>query len=148
LKRPKSGVNKAIAAEERAIFAEAPALSDKTLLLQSSLTPESVAPWLAVLQTAPPLPPALAVDYGPYMAGSAELAWFDEQLTFAPPIGQERATLVALIAAILAGLRQAARPIAHLKFFIQDAETGVKLSFTAPDALDWEQLSPSNSARR
>jgi hypothetical protein len=106
---------------------------DKTLLLQSSLTPEGVAPWLTVLHAAPPLPPALALDYGPYIAGSAELAWLDEQVTFTPLPGTERATVVRLIAVILAGLRQAAHPVAHLKFFVRDAQEGVKLSFTALD---------------
>ncbi|HNT76033.1 MAG TPA: GTP-binding protein [Anaerolineae bacterium] len=115
---------------------------DKTLLLQSSLTSAGVAPWLAVLHTAPPLPPALALDYGPYIAGAAELAWFDEQLTFAPPPGAERLTVVRLIAALLEGLQQTARPIAHLKFFIQDAGTGVKLSFTAMGEGEWEKLIP------
>ncbi|MBN2391560.1 MAG: hypothetical protein JXR84_12620 [Anaerolineae bacterium] len=117
--------------------------SDKTLLLQSSLTPEGVAPWLALLHTAPPLPPALALDYGPYIAGAAELAWLDEQVTFAPLPGAERATVVRLIAAIIAGLQQIAYPIAHLKFFIRDAQGGVKLSFTTLDeATPWENDLP------
>ncbi|HQE93660.1 MAG TPA: GTP-binding protein [Anaerolineae bacterium] len=115
---------------------------DKMLLLQSSLTPAGVAPWLAALHAAPPLPPALTLDYDPYMAGSAELAWFDEQLTFTPPPGAERATVIHLIAAPLEGLRRAARPIAHLKFFIQDAENSIKLSFTAADESDWEHAIP------
>ncbi len=115
---------------------------DKTLLLQSSLTPAGVAPWLAALRAAPPLPPALTLDYGPYMAGSAELAWFDEQLTFTPSPGVERMTVIHLVTAFLEGLRRTARPIAHLKFFIQDAESSVKLSFTAADESDWEHTIP------
>lgn len=115
---------------------------DKILLWQSSLTPAGVAPWLAVLHAAPPLPPALALDYGPYMAGSAELAWFDEQLTFTPPPGAERPIVIQLITAFLEGLHRAAYPIAHLKFFIQDARNDVKLSFTVADESDWEQAIP------
>ncbi|MFN2282829.1 MAG: GTP-binding protein [Anaerolineae bacterium] len=116
---------------------------DKTLLLQSSLTPEGVASWLAILQTAPPLPPALALDYGPYIAGAAELAWLDEQVTFTPLPGTERAIVVRLIATILAGLQQVAYPVAHLKFFVRDAQRGVKLSFTTLDEdTAWENDLP------
>ena len=116
---------------------------DKTLLLQTSLTLEGVAPWLALLHTAPPLPPALALDYGPYIAGSAELAWLDEQVTFIPLPGTERATIVRLIATILADLRQVAYPVAHLKFFIRDAHRGIKLSFTTLDeGTAWESDLP------
>ena len=118
--------------------------SDKTLLLQSSLTPEGVAPWLALLHAAPPLPPALALDYGPYIAGSAELAWFDERLTFTPPQGQERAVVVHLLAAMLENLRESGGPVAHVKFFIQGTGTGVKLSFTTLDEQDWEQAIPQH----
>jgi len=114
----------------------------KTLLLQSSLTPEGVAPWLALLHDAPPLPPALALDYGPYIAGAAELAWFDERLTFTPPQGQERAVVIRMLAAMLENLRKSGCPVAHVKFFIQDTGTGVKLSFTTLDEQDWEQAIP------
>ena len=114
----------------------------KTLLLQNSLTPAGVAPWLAVLQEEHPLPPALTVDYDKYGAGAAELAWFDERLTFAPPVGQERTVVINIITAILEGLRQCNAPVAHLKFFIGDAGTGIKLSFTTLDRIDWEQKLP------
>ena len=115
----------------------------KTLLLQSSLTPEGVAPWLAALRTPQPLPLGLKVNYGPYVAGAAELAWLDEQLTLEPPDGLEHATVIHLIATILAGLRRPDQPVAHLKFFIQDAETGTKLSFTAlDDEPDWKSALP------
>jgi hypothetical protein len=115
---------------------------DKTLLLQSSLTPEGVALWLAVLRTGHPLPPVLMVNYGPYGAGASELAWFDERLTFELPAGQERVVVIRLLTAILASLRQLDNPVAHLKFFIQDAETGTKISFTSLDEADWEQQLP------
>ncbi len=116
---------------------------DKTLLLQNSLTPEGVAPWLTMLRSTPRLPPALMLDYTPYIAGSAELAWFDEQLTFVPPIGEERTLVIRLLASILENLRQSACPVAHVKFFIQDPKTGVKLSFTTlGEEQDWEQAIP------
>jgi Ni2+-binding GTPase involved in maturation of urease and hydrogenase len=117
---------------------------EKTVLLQSSLTPEGVTPWLALLHAAPPLPPALALDYGPYIAGAAELAWFDERLTFTPPQGQERELAIRLLAVMLENLRKSGCPVAHVKFFVQAAENGVKLSFTTLDEQDWEQAIPQH----
>lgn len=116
--------------------------SARTLLLQTSLTPEGVAPWLAVLQAAPPLPPALVLDYGPYIAGSAELAWFDEQLTFTPHEGQERASVIRLITAVVDSLRQSGHPVAHVKFFIQDTPARVKVSFVTLDEQRWDAVIP------
>lgn len=118
---------------------------EKTVLLQSSLTPEGITPWLDILQTSPALPPALTLDYGPYVAGSAELAWFDERLVFTPPEGKERATVVGVIDTIVGKLHQSTsdNPIAHLKFFIQDAaQTGHKVSFTALDESNWQTSIP------
>ena len=138
-------INKADLLPERgaAVVAQARVrFPEKTLLLQSSLTSAGVLPWLVVLQQVPPLPPALDVDYAPYVAGAAELAWFDERLILTPPVGQERALVRRLIMAIVTALRQAARPVAHLKFFIQDAETGVKLSFTSLDMDDGQGVIP------
>jgi hypothetical protein len=45
------------------------------------------------------LAPALALDNGPYIAGSSELAWLDERLAFSPPEGRERALATRLITA-------------------------------------------------
>lgn len=115
---------------------------DKVVLVQSSLTPEGVTPWLEVLCSSQPLPPPLNIDYGPYIAGAAELAWFDDKLTFATPEGQERTVVSGVITSILDGLRRSGQPLAHLKVFIQDAKTSTKLSFTTLDEPDWEHAIP------
>jgi hypothetical protein len=110
---------------------------DQLLLLQSSLAPEGVAPWLAALEGGPALPPALKLDYEPYVAGAAELAWLDERLTLIAHGGRTRELVTRLIEAILNGLREASQPVAHLKFLIQGPEGGSKLSFGTLDASDW-----------
>jgi len=115
----------------------------KALLLQTSLTPDGVMPWLELLANPRPLPPALALDYGPYVAGAAELAWFDERLRFTPPSGQARATVVRVLDAILGGLRRENHPLAHLKVAVQDAAGLAKLSFTEPDGADWQAAVPA-----
>jgi hypothetical protein len=119
---------------------------DKTLLLQSSLTPEGVAPWLTAVADGPALPPALELDYGPYVAGAAEMAWLDEDLTLTPPDGQARKLVTRLVEAILSGLRETSQPVAHLKLLLRSAESRTKLSFTALDETDWiaevPELSP------
>ncbi len=112
------------------------------MLLQSSSTPAGVAPWLATLSTGLDLPPALALDYGPYVAGAAELAWFDEGVTFIPPEGEERDVLVRMIGSIMDELRRAAHPVAHVKFYVEGAAGGTKLSFTSLDASGWETIVP------
>ena len=59
--------------------------------------------------------------------------------------GTERATVVRLITAIIAGLQQVAYPVAHLKFFVRDAQGGVKLSFTTLDEdTTWENDLPEH----
>lgn len=109
---------------------------DKTLLLQSSLTPDGVVPWLMALTEGPALPPALELDYGPYVAGAAEMAWLDEQVRFTPRDGQAQGYLQHFVELLLGGLREAGGPVAHLKLHIRSAEGGAKLSFTALDDPD------------
>jgi len=116
---------------------------DKTLLLQSSLTPDGVAPWLTALAEGPALPPALELDYGPYIAGAAEMAWLDEQVRFTPCDGQGQGYLRHFVELLLGSLREAGGPVAHLKLHICSAEGGGKLSFTALDDPNWHADLPA-----
>jgi len=116
---------------------------DKTLLLQSSLTPDGVAPWLIALAQGPALPPALELDYGPYVAGAAEMAWLDEQIRFTPRDGQAQVYLRHFVELLLGGLREAGGPVAHLKLHLRSAEGGAKLSFTALDDPNWHADLPA-----
>ena len=88
---------------------------------------------MRVLAEKPTLPPSLALDYKPYITGAADLAWYDEKITLYPQAGQEVTVLVLVMDGIINRLRETAYPVAHLKFFIQDANTSVKLSYTSFD---------------
>jgi len=112
------------------------------VLLQSSLTPAGVAPWLEALESVSLLPAPLQLDYGPYVAGSAELAWLDERLTFVPADGLGREIVLQVVGALLDSLRRAREPLAHVKVLITAGSTVTKVSFTSLDEPGWEAHVP------
>lgn len=131
---------------------------DKAILLQSSLTPEGVTPWLRTLAAwAAPLPEGpLDVDYDRYIAGAAQMAWLDETVTLntsealgtaeALSSAGARPTVVDLIDAIVGTLRELGAPVGHLKFFVAGGGRHGKLSFLALDEAgapaDWAAAIP------
>lgn len=125
---------------------------DKAILLQSSLTPEGVTPWLRTLTArAAPLPEGpLDVDYDRYIAGAAQMAWLDETVTLntseALSAAEARPIVVDLIDAIVGTLRELDAPVGHLKFFVAGDGRHGKLSFLALDeagvASDWAAAIP------
>lgn len=115
---------------------------DKKILLQNSLSPAGIAAWLQVLKEAHPLKDTFRIDYTPYIAGAAELAWYDDQLILLPSNGKSRTTLVKLLKEIHDKIQQTGKPVAHLKVFIRDAVTSAKVSLTTIDMTDIDQDLP------
>jgi len=112
------------------------------VLLQSSLTPAGVGPWLEALATTNILPAPLDLDYGPYMAGSSELAWLDERLTFVPSDGSGRKLTLQVVGALLESLRHTDEPLAHVKVLITAGNVVAKVSFTSLEEPGWEASIP------
>ena len=108
----------------------------KVIHAQNSRADTGIASWLERIQKDRSLIPhrAVNIDYDRYAAGEAELAWLDEAITVTAPEGRLRTTLIALIDAIRADLRQSALPVGHVKFHL--AAVGVEAKLSLPTLLD------------
>lgn len=115
---------------------------NKAIILQNSLTPDGIVPWLHILQQGYALPASIGVNYTPYVTGAAELAWFDEQLVILTPGSQGKAIVAHLLKTIHTAIQQSQKPIAHLKVLIRDAVTSVKVSLTTLDSQIFNQDLP------
>ncbi|NJL95023.1 MAG: hypothetical protein HC915_15520 [Anaerolineae bacterium] len=121
----------------------------KTILLQSATRPADLQNWLD--QLGAPWPRrSLALDYGRYGAGEAQLAWLNEALhlhSASVPLTRVARTLVL---ALLDRIKATGGQIGHLKLLLEAGPAHHKLSFTAEPAPDWEaQLAdlPGHGAR-
>ena len=116
----------------------------KPYRLQSSLSQAGVQPWLELIQAGHlGLPStALEIDYARYGAGEAQLAWLDEEVSLAVPLGEGRDVLLRLIHHLTGELDRRKAGIGHLKFIIQDGSSGIKLSITTLSEPDWEDNLP------
>lgn len=88
------------------------------------------------------MPTPLDLDYGPYVAGSSELAWLDERLTFVPSDGCRRRTTLEVVRALLESLRRTPDPLAHVKVLITAGSVVAKVSFTSLEEPGWEASVP------
>jgi len=103
---------------------------DKTILLQNSLDPGSVAGWARVLEGGSLLPEkTIDLDYDVYSEGEKELAWLEKEVRMDVPAGQGREVFVSLVEQIVDGLKDKNASIGHLKFYIRSGEVESKLSF-------------------
>jgi Ni2+-binding GTPase involved in maturation of urease and hydrogenase len=116
----------------------------KPALLQTSLSPEGVAVWVARIQAGNDRLPAqsLEMDYARYAAGEAHLAWLDTEmaLTFAEGSGQQvvRSLILQTVAAL--ALRKAG--IGHLKFYVEGQSASAKISVPTIAEPGWQARVP------
>jgi len=119
---------------------------NKILLYQNSLSGDSVAQWMEVLdnyRSAAALP-SLNINYDLYAAGEAKLAWIDQVLEIFSADNNAMQQAEDLVNKIYAEVNMNGFPIGHLKFLINNA---VKLSFTsAMDPAVTIKIEPAASA--
>lgn len=113
-------------------------------LLQSSLTPAGVQPWLDEIQVGLLALPetSLDIDYQRYGAGEAQLAWLDEAVDLRFAAGDGRRSLQEIIGRFSAALAKRGAGIGHLKFILQAGEISAKLSFSTLEEPDWPARIP------
>jgi Ni2+-binding GTPase involved in maturation of urease and hydrogenase len=116
----------------------------KEIRLQSSLVDDDVAEWVDLLESGTISVPdqSLEIDYERYGAGEMEMAWLDEKVTISVSNGAGRNVVVQLLGNLATALKQANRPIGHLKFMIDDHLTQTKISFPTLEESGWEQRIP------
>jgi len=124
---------------------------EKNILLQNSLDPSGVLPWLQELEKEDEadLLRDFSVDYPRYKTGEKEMAWVDYQFTIESNTPELiKPALVEIIHSLLANLQRGHVFVGHIKFFFSSPEAGTKLSFTTADFLppkissDWAQNLP------
>ncbi len=116
----------------------------KTVYLQNSLDPASVAGWTELLAAhVLPLPDqSLSIDYRRYGEAKARLAWLDERVELTAPQGQGREAVLRLIQALLAGIRRRGIAIGHVKFFVQGGDQEAKVSIPSLEEAGWQESLP------
>lgn len=121
----------------------------KPYLLQSSISPEGVMPWLDIIQSEPfELPPILLdINYDRYGKGEAQLAWVDMELTMSFPKNQGKHLLQDAFKRLLNELSSQKAAIGHIKFLAYGynssaKEDSIKISFTSLPEPGWENLIP------
>jgi Ni2+-binding GTPase involved in maturation of urease and hydrogenase len=103
---------------------------------QSSLDPQDIAAWLALIESAEvPLPSqSLEMDYQRYGDGEAQLAWLDEEVVLNVPDACGREAAASLIDLITGEIHQRQAAIGHLKFIVQGGGVDAKVSITTVTA--------------
>ncbi len=105
----------------------------KKILYQNSLSGESIQQWLSVVLDGAANPeqrPTLLIDYDTYGAGEAEMAWLDEEIGIVTKGDTAVNAAYTLMNTLHAAITAQGYPIGHLKFFLDDGEEEVKISFT------------------
>jgi Ni2+-binding GTPase involved in maturation of urease and hydrogenase len=108
--------------------------ASKKIISQSSLYEEDINSWLLLIeQMHTSKRTSLDIDYAIYGAGEAKLAWLDAVLNFqTEKISAVKAA--ALLAEIIyEKIHLHELTIGHLKFFIDDGNEQVKISYTTSD---------------
>lgn len=115
----------------------------KRLLMQNSLTAESVAAWMQIIESgqAPPPDGVLDIDYGRYGAGERQLAWLDQSLVL-ETTGDGRQALQALVSALEGCIRRRDLPIGHIKLLASSGDHRVKISLTTLESPHATELPP------
>lgn len=117
----------------------------KPILLQTSLTPNGVSPWLDQIQSGQvPLPQkSLEMDYESYAAGETSLAWLDQALTLSVPDGSGKRVIEQLVTTLTGQLAARKAGIGHLKFIIQGKHGQIKFSFPTLEEPGWQKQIPN-----
>ena len=118
--------------------------ADKTILMQNSLDPASLARWVELVGSGAAALPAqsLQIDYQRYGEGEARLAWLDEEITLKTPDGQGRAAVLSLLEAIQDALQAKGAAVGHLKTLLRSGDVEVKVSFPTLQEAGWQERVP------
>jgi len=105
----------------------------KQILFINSFNNDDLARWLDMLNNhnIATRRKSLDIDYDVYVAGEAALAWFDQELEIISTEKNAREIAVSLINKIYSAITHDNLEIGHLKFFLEDAESPLKVSFTS-----------------
>lgn len=126
---------------------------EKKIILQNSLEPSGVLPWLDALHNEKSSTdrPGFIVDYPTYKSGEKEMAWLDTKFTIESQAPDKiRPALIELIKFLLDTLQIEGIFVGHLKFLFIYQEASSKLSFTTADFLEkpftpgWYTLIPES----
>lgn len=106
---------------------------DKQFLYINSFKNNDLVQWLETLvkYNTSTKRESLDIDYDAYGAGEAALAWFDQELEINSIKRNAREIAVILINRIYSTIDNEKLGIGHLKFFLEDPELPLKISFTA-----------------
>lgn len=112
---------------------------------QNSLSTESVAVWVDILQEGEAALPqkSLDIDYERYGRGETHMAWLNETLSLLVPEGEGRQIVETIIESLLEKLDQEQAAIGHLKFVISGGDVSTKISFTGLEEMGWEGQIPA-----
>jgi Ni2+-binding GTPase involved in maturation of urease and hydrogenase len=109
--------------------------ADKKIILQSSLSMETVKPWLDSLRdplgfTSDPL----QISYRLYGAGEQNLAWYDAQLRIESGKIPAARWIQQFLNSVITSLQQEQIPVGHLKFLLSDGNHFQKISLVSSDS--------------
>lgn len=124
---------------------------EKMILLQNSLEPTGILPWLNLLENQSTWieRPGFSVDYPTYKSGEKEMAWLDQKFNLESQFPEKiRRTIVEFIHLLLAALQTEGVLVGHVKLLLSYPDEDLKLSFTTADffenplASHWQSLIP------
>lgn len=106
--------------------------ANKCVLFQNSLDPDSMRPWIDLMEKyhSTSQDYQLDIDYQRYGQGEAELAWVDKSLIITSAQYDVPFIVRVFIGIIFDRLQQEQMVIGHLKFFIESKDGSQKISFT------------------
>jgi len=105
---------------------------DKQFLFINSFNNNDLEQWLEMLanHNKSTKRKSLDIDYDAYGAGEAALAWFDQELEIKAREKNAWEIAVSLINRIYSAINNEKPGIGHLKFYLEDPESPLKISFT------------------
>jgi len=105
---------------------------DKQFLYINSFNDNDLEQWLEMLanHNKSTKRKSLDIDYDAYGAGEAALAWFDQELEIKAREKNAWEIAVSLINRIYSAINNEKLGIGHLKFYLEDPELPLKISFT------------------
>ena len=108
---------------------------EKVIIAQSSLSPDTVHPWLERLNSNPTyaLDIPLSIDYRIYGSGEQILAWYDSVYQLSGEADQILSWINQFITTIRDRIMQEEIPVGHLKFLVSDGIHHQKFSITSGD---------------